>query len=381
MESLLAADADVNAAQADGMTALHWAVRHGDGRVAKKLLEKGANANAENRYGIRPLFLACMNGDATITALLLEAGADANATIAGGETSLMTAARTGRVDVVKLLLSRGADVNARERKGQTALMWAAAEGHVEVIQALVAAKADVRRSIASGFTALFFAVREGKPEAVMALLDAGSDVNDVLQPRSRDPKKSTTALLLAIENGHFELAAALVDRGARADGAPAGYTPLHAITWVRKPIRGDGDPPPSGSGTMTSLDMVRKLAAAGATGNIRPGPFYNEWIRAVSACGPYVGPAADEAAAGTGSRSDIDECRRDDCPARLHRRGRPERWGRGGGDGAGNDRGREVPAGAWSGGERGRPKRRDRDARRGVSGPSQRRPAAGGTGG
>ena len=95
----------------------------------------------------------------------------------------------------------------------------------------------------------------------MALLDAGADMNDVLEPKSRDPKKTTNALLLAVENGHFDLAAALLDRGARPDNAPAGSTALHVISEVRKPIRGDGDPPPAGSGKMTSLDMVRKLVA------------------------------------------------------------------------------------------------------------------------
>jgi len=63
------------------------------------------------------------------------------------------------------------------------------------------------------------------------------------------------------ENGHFELATSLLSAGADPKSAPAGYTALHAIAWVRKPIRGDGDPPPIGSGRVSSLEMVRQLVA------------------------------------------------------------------------------------------------------------------------
>jgi ankyrin repeat protein len=76
-------------------------------------------------------------------------------------------------------------------------------------------------------------------------------------------------LILAVENGHFQLAQTLLEQGAKANSAPSGYTALHALTWVRKPIRGDGDPPPVGSGKLSSLNFVRKLVAAGANINAR----------------------------------------------------------------------------------------------------------------
>src|ERR1043166_3737129 len=94
----LIGDSDVNAAQVDGMTALHWAAQHDDVATAKALLAAKANPKAENRYGVTPLAIACINGNAAMINLLLDAGADAMAPFRGGETPLMTAARTGKVE-------------------------------------------------------------------------------------------------------------------------------------------------------------------------------------------------------------------------------------------------------------------------------------------
>jgi ankyrin repeat protein len=267
IRELLSAKANVNAQQADGMTALHWAVQHEDVAAVEMLLAAGADAKAVNRYGVTPLSIACTVGNTAIVEKILTAGADANTALPGSETPLMTAARTGRLGPVKALIARGADVNARERKEQTALMWAAAEGNLEVVDCLLEAGADYRTALSSGFTPFFFAVREGHSPVVFRLLAAGLDVNETMRPdRSRGiiRGRPTNALLLAIENGHFEMAVALLKAGANPNDRPAGFSPLHAMTWVRKPIRGDGDPPPRGSGTLSSLEMVRQLVAAGA---------------------------------------------------------------------------------------------------------------------
>ena len=269
---LLEKKAEVNASQADGMTALHWAAQHDDLKTAQLLIVAGADAKAANRYGVTPLTLACTNGNTAIVETLLDAGADPNTLLPGGETALMIASRTGRLGPVEALVKRGADVNARERNGQTALMWAAAEGHAEVVDALLAAGADYRTTLPSGFTALFFAVREGRTDATFKLIQAGADVNATMSPkRGNGPNDgpSTTSLILAVENGHFDLAAALLKAGADPNRRPAGFTALHALTWVRKPIRGDGNPPPRGSGRSNSLDMAGELAADGADVNLR----------------------------------------------------------------------------------------------------------------
>jgi len=254
---------------------MHWAVYNDDLATARRMVAAHADTNTANRYGVKPLSLACTNGNTDLVALLLQAGADPNTTLPGGETALMTAARTGRVGPIQALLARKAVVNARERSGQTAIMWAAAEGHSEVVQLLVNAGADFRTPLPSGFTPLFFAVREGRREVVRVLLKAGADVKEAMQPQrsgGKDPRKGTSALLLAVENAHFELAVDLLRAGADPNDQRSGYTPLHAITWVRRTKTGDdpdGDPPPVGSGKMSSLQFVRELVARGADVNAR----------------------------------------------------------------------------------------------------------------
>lgn len=270
---LLQQEIDVNAPQVDGMTALHWAAYHDDLETAKLLVDSGADVTAQNRYGVSPLSLACKNGNGPFVELLLDAGADPNIALRGGETALMTAARTGQVGPVKALLAHGADVNAEERTGQTAIMWAAADGHAAVIEELIEAEADFLAPLESGFTPLFFAVRAGRTDAVQALLKAGADVNETIQGRRsgrKPPRKGTSPLMLAVENGHFELAVDLLKAGADPNDQRSGYTPLHAITWVRKPNRGDGadgDPAPTGSGNLGSLQFVKELVAHGADVN------------------------------------------------------------------------------------------------------------------
>jgi ankyrin repeat protein len=262
---LLEQKADPNAPQADGMTALHWAAHHGDVRAVERLIDA-------SRYGVTPLSLACVRGHADVVHLLLKGGADPNCTLPGGETVLMIAARTGRLEPVRELIAGGANVDAREHKGQTALMWAAAEGNTDVVDALLSAGADFRTPLASGFTPFFFAVREGRKDVVLRLLKAGIDVNETTHPQQVDVgvrRRRTAPLLLAVENGHFELGVALLTAGADPNARPAGFTPLHAMTWVRKPIRGDGDPPPTGSGSVDSLEFVRHLVTHGADVNAR----------------------------------------------------------------------------------------------------------------
>ncbi len=279
LRSLLRQKADVNAAQPDGSTALHWAAHWNDAEAVALLLKAGANAKAVNRYGATPLSEAVTAGSAALIEALINAGADPKTkTTSDGETVLMTAARAGNVDAVRVLLDHGADVNARESyKGQTALMWAAAERHPEVVKLLLAKGADwkvrsndretkpPKLSAASsispiprgGFTALLFTAREGDIETARIMLDAGVDINygDI---------DNASALIVSIMNKQFTFAKFLIDRGADVNVVDAsGRTALYAIVdirnedWSALPNRKLEDPLPA-------LDVMKALLDRGA---------------------------------------------------------------------------------------------------------------------
>lgn len=211
VRSLLDARVDVNAAQGDGATALHWAVYRNDADTTSLLIGAGANVNLANNYGVTALGLASRNGTVAIIGHLVTNGADPNDplhAVNAGETPLMLAARSGEVDAVQVLLTVGANINAAESwNGQSALMWAAAEGHVDVVQTLVDHGADIHARSNSGATALMFATRKGSLPAVRVLLSAGADVNE-------QRPDGATPLLMAVINGHEDLVDLLLDEGA-----------------------------------------------------------------------------------------------------------------------------------------------------------------------
>jgi ankyrin repeat protein len=270
VRGLLKARIDVNAAQGDGATALHWAAHRDDLAIADLLIRSGARANVANDLGATPLHLACTNRSAPMVERLLAAGANASAELLNGETVLMTCARSGNADAVKAVLSRGADVNAKEREHhQTALMWAAAQRHPDVVELLINAHADVRaRSLTypqtvvgeqtqragreelnytvlrGGATALLFAARVGDVESARWLLKAGADPNDS-QP------DGVSALVLASHSGNGTVATLLLEHGADPNAFGSGYSALHAAI-----LRSD-------------LNLVKALLARGADPNVR----------------------------------------------------------------------------------------------------------------
>ena len=137
--------ADVNVAQGDGMTALHWAADRGDSAMTELLLKAHANVNTITRdAGYTPLHLASRKGSAAVVRALLQAGADAKAVSGSGATVLHLAAQGGSADAVNALIEKGADVNAREPEyGQTPLVFAAEAGRPAAVQALIKHGADV----------------------------------------------------------------------------------------------------------------------------------------------------------------------------------------------------------------------------------------------
>ena len=283
VRALLRQGADVDSAEEDGTTALHWAASQDDAAATDALLDAGASVSVRNRYGVTPLLLACTSGSLAIVERLLDAGADPNSALPEGETALMAAARAGKSDVVRLLASRGASVDARESwHQQTALMWAAGEDHPDVIETLVDLGADLHARSEGGFTPLLFAARDGRLAAARALLRLGANVDDVIDPDEdliADSNQNrpfsvaravgTSALVLAVTNSHYQLAAYLLEQGADPDAAEQGWTALHQLQFTRRHTRARGLPPPERTGTLDSLGMASALLAHGADPNAR----------------------------------------------------------------------------------------------------------------
>jgi ankyrin repeat protein len=282
---------DVNTPEADGTTALHWAVHHGDVELVDRLLRAGANAKAKNEYGATPMSEAAILGSVAILEALLKAGADVESPNADGQTALMVVARTGNVEAARVLIRRGANVNAVEKwRGQTALMWAAAQSQPAMVKELLARGADVNarstvnnwqrqvtaepRAIyrpAGGLTPLLYAAREGCVECARILAEGGADL-DLADPEGLSP------LLMAVTNTRWDLAKFLIARGAEANTWDFwGRTPLYAAVDLNTTPRG-GRPDRPALDETTSLQIIEQLLAAGANPNARlklPPPFRN----------------------------------------------------------------------------------------------------------
>jgi ankyrin repeat protein len=332
VRALLKGGGDVNAAQADGMTALHWAATHGDAELAGVLLYAGANGRATTRLGgYTPLHLASQAGSAAVVQSLLDRGADANTPTSTGATALMLAAKSGNVDAVTRLLDKGADANARESAyGQTALMIAAALDRAEVVRVLLARGGDPR--LASKFEDLAAltapadpdrqpqgrapaqAGREpataGRPAAPggdsaerrpdipgltrpfryneligaqggltalhMAARQGSAKAVQTLVEGGADVNQSspgdrTSPLLIATINGHFDIAKYLLDKGADPNlASDPGATPLYGLINVQwAPKAAYPQPRAHLQQTLTYLDLMKALLEKGADPNAR----------------------------------------------------------------------------------------------------------------
>jgi ankyrin repeat protein len=288
--ALIEAGADVNVAQGDDTTPLHWAVYKLDLPLVQRLLERGANAAAANRYGSTPLSEAVKAAHIGLVETLLAAGADPESPNADGQTALMIAARAGSLEIARLLVEHGADVNAREAwRGQTALMWAAEGRFAALTQYLIEHGADVGvRGLVNdwgaqitsepraqyrptgGLTALLYAARSGCIACLEAILAGGENID-------RPTPDGVTALMLAIDNFEFDAAAYLLDAGANphyADwwGRTALYLAVDMNTYIPRTVLGglggeDTVPGATLSSNTSGLDIVRRLLDAGVEVN------------------------------------------------------------------------------------------------------------------
>jgi ankyrin repeat protein len=289
VKKLIASGSDVNVPEADGSSALLWAAYQSSPELVSTLLAAGANPNAANNFGVTPLLQASRYGDAATIAALLKGGADFAAATRDGETPLMAAARSGSVESVKLLLEKGADPNAVDALAeQTALMWATKEGHLGVVDALLSAGADpnmksrvveiTKRVKADyptgGFSALMWAVRDGNEPIIRRLLQGGADINLM-------NGDGASAMMLAIVNDRFDLAATLLELGAdpKLDDSLYQAVEMHDATtdWRAKDgtrLRADHD------NKLTSLDLIKLLLEHGAD----PNKTYAGQLHSASMC-------------------------------------------------------------------------------------------------
>lgn len=328
---LLKDAADVNAAQGDGMTGLHWAAMTGDAELAQMLVYAGANVRATTRLGsYTPLFLAARQGQAAVIPVLVKAGADANQATSTGTTALMVAAASGSAPTVQALLDVGADVNAAENvRGLTALMFAASANRAAVVTLLASKGANLKAATKvidlaafnrGGFNggnppvpgqpprpgqaaAPAAAGRPGAPAArppqvpgvdrqfqlnelvagqggFTPLLFAARDGHveaatalldagaDVNQVAASD---KNSPLLIAIVNGHFDLARTFIERGADVNWtADNGVAPLYAVLnvqWAPKALY--PQPQAYRQQSLSYLDMMKVLLDKGADVNAR----------------------------------------------------------------------------------------------------------------
>jgi uncharacterized protein len=247
---------DVNQSQADGTTALHWAIYYNDEVLVARLISRGADVKARNEFGATPLSQAAIIGNTAIIQRLLEAGAEADERGADDQTALMIIARTPNVEAARALVRAGADVNHRERwRGQTALMWAAAQQQPAMVQFLVEQGAEVdaqslpnnwERQVSAeprmkilppgGMTPLLYATREGCTECVRLLIEAGANLNKV------DPE-GITPLVMAGLNARWDSMKLLLDAGANPDKWDIyGRNPLYtAVDYSTLPHGGRAD--------------------------------------------------------------------------------------------------------------------------------------------
>jgi ankyrin repeat protein len=296
VRGLLSQKVDVNSAQGDGMTALHWAAYRDDVEMAGLLLEAKADPEPETRVGaVTPLILAARNGSAAMISAILKAGADPGKAASTGGTPLMSAAAAGAVDAVKALLDAGADVNGREKtNGQTALMFAAWEDRGDAIRLLLSRGAhtgltsfvtlldeprfdddgnplpkrkgeqSLGNSVMGGMTALLFAARDGNLDAVEALVESGADINQV------SGGDGTSPLNIAIANGHYTVGKYLLDRGADPNLANLdGLTPLYATVNMRFAPVSWAPNPRTDQESVGSTELLQALLERGADPNAR----------------------------------------------------------------------------------------------------------------
>jgi ankyrin repeat protein len=284
---LLSRGAKVNATEeANGQTALMWAVATQRPEIVNLLLEGGADIHARSKTsrrvvllccptwasdaegtvtldqgGLTPLLFSALNGDAASATRLLAAGANVNDTAASGATALVLAAHRGHRALVRFLLESGADPDAASA-GYTALHSAVLRGDQEMVKILLAHRANVNPRLTKGTylkrgsrdfafdkfligaTPFMLAARVGDLALMRTLAAAGAalslgleDGRSPLIVAAQGERTGTGARVAAneVEPRVLEAVKFLVELGADINAVDrAGNTALHVVA-ARKP--------------------------------------------------------------------------------------------------------------------------------------------------
>jgi uncharacterized protein len=211
---LLDDGASVDARDRFGARPLSHAARFGHLEMVDLLLAHGAPIDARNLVGATALYFAAEGGHTSVVQRLIERGADVNVTGRSGVSPVAAAAYAGNDSVVEALLARGADERAPDETGKPPIVYATAGARIEIVKRLLARNVDINTRYPNGLTLLMWASGpdEKAPEAramqvVSYLLDAGANLDDC-------DDRGRTALMIAAEGGHAEIAGLLVARGA-----------------------------------------------------------------------------------------------------------------------------------------------------------------------
>ncbi|WP_262271930.1 MULTISPECIES: ankyrin repeat domain-containing protein [Microvirga] len=179
IQTLLSRDADIDARDEAGRTALLIATHGNRIEVARVLIEAGADVNAKDRINDSPYLYAAARGYLEILKMTLAHGADLKSTNRYGGTALIPAAERGHVDTVRTLIEAGVDVDHVNNLGWTALLEAiilgdGGECHQQIVDLLVKAGADINLADRDGLKPLQHVRSRGYREIEAILVAAGA---------------------------------------------------------------------------------------------------------------------------------------------------------------------------------------------------------------